>query len=96
MNEEQLLRAYGMSPTLVREAFGRLAPCRSCDGRGKVKHQADPEEAKERSRRRRQGQVVPEPPPFDTCVACDGRGYLPVESVDQDPGTPPLTGSSDE
>lgn len=89
MNEEQLLRAYGMRPDLVRDAFGRLAPCRSCDGRGKVKHRADPVEAAERARLRRQGKAVAEPPAFDPCTACDGRGYMPIESVDQDTRVPP-------
>lgn len=90
MNEEELLRAHGLSPTLVREAFGRLAPCRHCEGRGKIRHRANAEEAAERTRLRRRGQAMPPPPPFDPCAECGGRGYLPIESADT--GNPPPDG----
>lgn len=61
---------------MTAPVFGELIPCRTCESTGKVYHRADKEAAKERQRRRRQGEDVPRPESMDPCPTCGGKGFL--------------------
>jgi hypothetical protein len=78
--------------TLTHPAFGDLAPCPRCGGRGELRHKADPAETRERARRRRRGELVDEPPAMDACPRCLGAGFLEVTAVDEGSSEPPPDG----
>lgn len=77
---------------LTHATFGDLAPCPRCAGRGEIRHQSDPEEARERARRRRRGEPVAPPPAMESCPRCLGAGFLEAASADAGLPEPPPVG----